>query len=167
MKIWRYLREEAIKLEMSTVCEPLEDGTSEARWRRHCKEQVIEELVLVLEAGTRFGNHSKLLNDFIFRERKATTALGSGIAIPHIRSMQAKDFAMGFARSTQGYDFESPDSLPTHLFFIMAAPPYDDSFYLKVFRSLAEMLQYQSFRDELMAATTPGEIIRAVRSMEQ
>jgi len=167
MKIWRFLREEAIKLEMTTVIEPLEEGASEDRWRRHGKELVMEELVGVLETGARFGNHTKLLNDFIFRERKASTALGCGIAIPHIRSMQAKDFTMGFARSTEGYDFEAPDHLPTRIFFIMAAPPYDDDFYLKVFRSLAGMLQYEAFREELMAAATPGEVIRAVRSMEQ
>jgi PTS system fructose-specific IIC component len=167
MKIWRYLKEDAIRLQMSTVCEPLDEGASVDRWRWQCKEQIIDELVTVLEQSARIGNRNKLVNDFIFREKKASTAIGHGIAIPHIRSKQAKDFMLGFARSEQGYDFDSPDEEPTRLFFVMAAPPYDDSFYLKVFRSLGEMLQYETFREELMAATDPGEIIRAVRSIEQ
>ena len=73
---------------------------------------------------------------------------------------------IAFARSSEGYDFGSLDTNPTHMFFIMAAPPYDDNLYLKVFKSLAEMLQYESFREELMSLQSPGELIRALRAME-
>jgi mannitol/fructose-specific phosphotransferase system IIA component (Ntr-type) len=73
---------------------------------------------------------------------------------------------MAFARSTKGYEFEAMDQKPVHLFFIMAAPPYEDALYLKVYKALAEMLQYASFRDELMAISSPGELIRAMRAME-
>jgi len=54
----------------------------------------------------------------------------------------------------------------THMFFIMAAPPYDDSLYLKVFKSLSENLQYESFREELMNAQIPFDIIRAFKNVE-
>ncbi len=166
MNISRALTEELVKLEMTTIVEPLEEDTSEEKWRQQGKEAIIEELVSLLENGNRIGNRAKLLNDFINRERKATTAIGSGIAVPHIRSMQAKEFMIAFARSTTGYDFGSLDGEPTHLFFVMAAPPYDDSLYLRVFKSLMEMLQYDSFRDELMAVSHPGELIRTIRGME-
>ena len=59
----------------------------------------------------------------------------------------------------------SPDNKPSHLFFIMAAPPYDDNLYLKVFKSLAEMLQYESLRNDLMTLQSPGELIRALRAI--
>ncbi|UCG60959.1 MAG: PTS sugar transporter subunit IIA [Candidatus Zixiibacteriota bacterium] len=155
-----------IKLEMDTVIEPPGEDESLEKWRQNGKEMIIEELVSLLEVGNRIGNRNKLLIDFINRERKATTGLGYGVAVPHVRSMQAKDFMIAFARSTEGYDFGSLDTSPTHLFFIMAAPPYDDNLYLKVFKSLAEMLQYESFREELMSLQSPGELIRALRAME-
>ena len=166
MKLSRFLTEEVIKLEMETVVEPPAEGTSVKRWREEGKRLVLNELVSLLENGSRVGNRSKLLNDFVNREKKATTGIGHGIAIPHIRSLQAKDLMMGFARSTPGYDFESLDDQPVHLFFIMAAPPYDDSLYLKVFKALSQMLQHESFRNELMQVESRGEIIRAMKSME-
>lgn len=166
MKLSRYLKEECIKLEMSTVIEPCPEGASVEKWRLEAKSMIIDELISLLENGSRIGNRTKLKIDFVNREKKATTGIGDGIGIPHIRSLQAKDFMIAFARSIEGYDFDSLDSKPTHLFFMMAAPPYDDSLYLKVFKTLAEMLQYESFRQELMDATSPGEVIRAVRSME-
>ena len=166
MNLSRYLTEETVKLEMATVIEPIEEGASRQRWLQDAKETILDELISVLEAGHRVGNRTKLLLDFVNREKKATTGIGYGIAIPHIRSMQAKDFMMGFARSTAGYDFESLDNQPAHLFFVMAAPPYDDSFYLKAFKSLSEMLQYEEIRRSLMNVTSPGEVIRIIRSQE-
>ncbi len=61
---------------------------------------------------------------------------------------------------------DSLDGKPAHLFFIMAAPPYEDDFYLKVYKSLAQMLQFDSFRDELMSIQHEGELIRCLRQME-
>lgn len=166
MNLSRYFREDLIKLEMDTVIEPPRDEESIDKWRLKCKEMILDELVSLLETGNRIGNRSKLLLDFINREKKATTAIGNGIAIPHIRSMQAKEFIIAFARSKEGYDFDSLDGEPAHMFFIMASPPYDDNFYLKVFKNLSENLQYESFRNELMSLETEGELIRALRAME-
>lgn len=151
---------------MTTVVEPLQEGASLEKWRLAAKTKIIDELVSVLEEGYRIGNRSKLVTDFVNREKKATTGIGNGIAIPHIRSLQAKDLTLGFGRSTEGYDFDALDEQPVHLFFVMAAPPYDDALYLKVFKSLAEMLRYDSFRQELMSLSCPGEVIRAIRNME-
>jgi len=166
MRISRFLTERHIKLELDTVIEPLEEGASIDRWRLDAKERILSELVDLLEQNGRIGNRTKFLLDYVNREKKATTGIGDGIAIPHIRSLQAKEFMVAFARSSSGYDFDSLDNKPTHLFFIMAAPPYDDSLYLKVFKALAEMLRFESFRKELMNISSPGEVIRALRGME-
>ena len=166
MNLSRYFREDLIKLEMTSVIEPPGEEESIDKWRQRGKETIIEELVSLLEVGNRIGNRNKLLIDFVNRERKATTAIGHGVAVPHVRSMQAKDFMIAFARSTEGYDFDALDQNPTHMFFVMASPPYEDNLYLKVFKSLAEILQYESFRDELMGLQSPGELIRALRAME-
>ena len=166
MNLSRYFKEELIKLEMTTAIEPLAEDMSESKWIQNGKENILDELVTLLESGSRIGNRTKLLLDYVNREKKATTGIGHGIAIPHVRSMQAKEFSIAFARSTQGYNFESLDGEPAHLFFIMAAPPYEDDFYLKVYKSLAEKLQYESFREELMSIQYEGELIRCLRAME-
>ena len=166
MNISRYLTEDLIKLEMETVIESPDESSSLERWRSESKEKILDELVGLLENDSRIGNRKKLFEDFIYREKKATTAIGQGIAFPHIRSMQAKEFMIAFARSREGYDFNCPYDQPVRLFFIMAAPPYEDNLYLKVFKSLSEILQYESLRDELLEVQSPGEILRAIRSYE-
>jgi mannitol/fructose-specific phosphotransferase system IIA component (Ntr-type) len=166
MNISRSLTEDLIKLELETEIEPFDGTGAIEKWRAEGKEKLLDELVGILENDARIGNRKKLLEDFINRERKATTAIGHGVAFPHIRSMQAKEFMIGFARSTKGYDFGALDEQPAHLFFVMAAPPYDDKLYLRVFQTLSEMLHQESFRQELMEVKSPGEVIRAIRSKE-
>jgi mannitol/fructose-specific phosphotransferase system IIA component (Ntr-type) len=166
MNISRYIVESMVKLEMETQVLPFEEDQSREKWLEQCKALILFELVDIMDENSRIGNRNKLLIDFINREKSATTAIGHGIAVPHIRSKHAKKFTMGFARSTKGFDFDSPDGELTHMFFFMTAPPYDDSLYLKIFKSLAEMFQYESFREELMVAQSPWEIIRAIKGME-
>jgi PTS system nitrogen regulatory IIA component len=166
MNISRFLTEEMIVLDFKSNLEPPPEEANSDKWQQRNKERILSDLVDILEISGKIGNRCKLLTDFINRERKASTAIGDGIAVPHVRSMQAKDFILGFARSKEGYDFESIDSKPVHLFFAMAAPPYEDNLYLKVFKALSESLQYESFREELMQAENPYDIILAFKRME-
>ena len=167
MDISRFLKPELVKLTMETEIDS--DPDSQAHpdkllWRR--KEAILCELVELLERSGKVGNPKKLLVDFLNREKKASTGIGHGIAVPHIRSMQAKEMIIGFARSVEGYDFDSMDNGSVHLFFVMAAPPYDDSLYLKVFKALAQMLSFDYFREELLEASSEYEVIRAIKKME-
>ncbi len=167
MDISRYLKPELIKLEMEAEIDSDPDSQvhpDKLLWRR--KQAILCELVELLEKSGKVGNPKKLLVDLVNREKKASTGIGHGIAIPHIRSMQAKELIMGFARSGKGYDFDSMDNGSVHLFFVMAAPPYDDALYLKVFKALAQMLHFDDFREELLNASSEYEIIRAIKKME-
>jgi len=167
MDISPHLKPELIKLEMETKISIDPDSLlhpNKILWMR--KEAILKELVDLLEISGKVGNKHKLLLDLINREKKATTGIGHGIALPHVRTMQAKEFIIGLARSREGYDYDSLDKEPVHLFFVMAAPPYDDALYLKVFKALAEILRFDYFREELLNASSEYEIIRAVKRME-
>lgn len=165
MNLARLLDPKLIKLSMITRIE-MEPGMSPTTKQvRQNKELILDELVSVLEISGRVGNRTKLLTDFINRERKASTAVGYGIAIPHVRTYQAKDMVIAVARADDGYDFEAPDGEPVRLFFAMAAPSYDDTLYLRVFKALAEVLRFDYFRDRLMSAEVEYDIIRAFEEM--
>jgi mannitol/fructose-specific phosphotransferase system IIA component (Ntr-type) len=160
------MRPELVKLEMTTVLPELPENGSRTKWIMAVKEAIISEMLEVLDPAARIGNRHKLLVDFMNREKKASTGIGHGFALPHIRSMQAKEFMIAFGRSHQGYEYAAMDGQPVHFFFIMAAPPYDDSLYLKVFKAMSELIQFNGFADQLMVAEQPYDIIKAVRALE-
>ncbi len=166
MKISRFLKSDLIKLELDSQFDPPEDDGYSKKQLYTIKETLLLELVDLLDSSGKISNKKKLFNDLFNREKKASTAIGSRIAVPHVRTMQAKEFVMAIGRHSDGYEFDAPDDLPVRLFFCMAAPPYDDTLYLKVFKTLAEHLHYPAFVDTLLSAETPDMIIRAFKEIE-
>ncbi len=109
-------------------------------------------------------NPNKFLRDLVNRERKATTAIAPGVAIPHVRSMQVRSFVMGFVRAAvPGIPFESLDGEPTRLFFLLASPPWDDRTYLQVYREFGELMQDEEVVEALLAAGSPQAVLTVLR----
>src|ERR1700677_899753 len=130
MNALRFLRPACVRLALETAQSTPDPLESEAQQRHRLgrdKERLLGELAELLGQSGQIVNPSKFLRDLINRERKATTALANHIAIPHVRTMQARSFVMGLARASgDGLPFGSPDGEPTKLFFLLASPPYED-----------------------------------------
>jgi mannitol/fructose-specific phosphotransferase system IIA component (Ntr-type) len=166
IRLTRWLKPPQVRLELSTRT-PAEtpEGWSRERFAWSVKEPVLGELADLLETTGRVVNRSKLLTDLINRERKSSTAIGEGIAIPHVRTMQSREFAICFARSTPGVEFDAIDGAPVHFFFAVVAPPYDDKLYLEVYRSIGELFRRGGTREALLAAKSEHEVIRIIAGL--
>ena len=151
---------------MESHFDPLEGNSYSQKQLLSIKHTIICELVNLLDRSDKISNKNKLVNDLFNREKKASTAIGKQIAIPHVRTMQAKEFVLAIGRHSEGYEFDAPDGLAVRLFFCMAAPPYDDAIYLKVFKALAERFQQPGFIDRLLSAKDAHMIIRAFKELE-
>jgi PTS system fructose-specific IIC component len=167
MRLSRYLTPDLIELNLDSLVDlDFPEEMSAQRRVRETKEKVVGALALLLNRSGNVRNAQRLFRDLHNREKKATTGIGGGVAIPHVRTMQAKDFVVAFARSDNGMEFESLDGKPARIFFPMASPPYDDRFYLRVYKSLAEILRFEDTVRQLVEAPDPHEILRIIRSFE-
>lgn len=168
MRLNRYLKEDQVDLAFSPALparpedeDPDSPPTSRQLWAE--KEAILDALISLLEKSGKVANRRKLLADLLNRERKATTGLGGRIALPHVRTQQAKGFAMAVAivPAPEGLGFDAVDGEAVRVCIAMVAPAYDDRFYTKVERDLAEVFaKGPELVDELLAATSPGEVIR-------
>jgi mannitol/fructose-specific phosphotransferase system IIA component (Ntr-type) len=164
MRLTRFLKPLQIKLELATrEWEALPEGWGEERALWAKKEAVLRELVEVLESTGKVANPSKLFTDLLNRERKATTAVGEGIAIPHVRTMQIRSFAMAFARSTPGLRFDAADGQPVHFFICVVSPPYDDKLYLQVYKRIGEIFKDSMSKQTLLEATDEHSVIQVLQ----
>ncbi len=168
MMLSRLLNEKLIKLDMD-VPEPVDSEGNPLPPEKGLwiiKEAVLRELVKLLERTGNVRNSKRLFVDLYNREKKATTGIGNGIAFPHVRTIAIREASFCFARSLRGIDFGAIDGEPCHLFFTLVAPPYDETIYLKYYKKLASILQYDTVIKALMEAKSPGEIIRIIREGE-
>ena len=173
MSLGRLFREEMVKLEIESRpealqvpegVEPTPEALERARW--HFKEKVAAELAGLFAASGEVRNGHKFLLDMLNREKKSSTAIGDGLAVPHVRSMQPRKLIVCFARSTPGVEFFARDGHPVHLFFGVAAPSYDDAAYLRIYKWLAgAFIREDWLRGALMGAENPGEVVRILKSL--
>ena len=137
------------------------------KFRQEQKEKIIDELVTLLEKSGKVSNRRKLLTDLINRERRATTALGQNIAVPHVRTMQIRQLTMAIAISKEGLDYGSLDGEPTHIFFVIVSPSHTkNDMYLKIYKHIAEIISFQNAVDQLLEVESSGQMIRVLKQWE-
>ncbi len=162
MKLHRFLREPLVELDLQVAPPEWEPGEepSRAQLRRH-KEGILQQLVELLDPSGQVVQKRRLLRDLVHRERKATTGIGLGIAIPHVRTQQVRSLVMAVAISRVGVEFDAVDAEPVQIFIATVAPPYDDRVYLKIYRALGELaLSVPDLKERFLAADSAGEVIR-------
>jgi len=117
------------------------------------KNGVLEEMVAVLLADRKLTNKDAVLTMLAHREEMGSTAVGPGVAFPHGRTLATEDLIIVIARSAAGVDFDSIDNDPTHLFFMLIAPPQDSgNQYIRSLAVLTEILQDEGTRKSLLEA---------------
>lgn len=85
-----------------------------------------------------------------------STAIGRGIAIPHVRLASVTDLVMAVGISrTDIIDFQAIDDTPVRLLFMIAAAYNQHSYYLQTLSFFSSRLKSQELRDSLLEAETP------------
>ena len=80
------------------------------------------------------------------REAVKTTALGSGVAVPHARLPLGKEqVVLNVGYSPEGIDMGAPDGKPVHLIFLLLSSPSAQSEHLSVLARIAKLLKLTDF----------------------
>ena len=117
------------------------------------KQGALAEMVEGLVAGSQISNPDTIMQMLQSREALGSTAVGPGVAFPHGRTLAVQRLTVLIGRSTAGIDFDSEDGNPTHLFFMLIAPPQDSGHqYIKSLAALIDRIQDEGLREKLMAA---------------
>ncbi len=123
------------------------------------KRGAMTEMVACLGEKLHFKDKDLLFEMLLTRESLGSTAIGKGVAFPHGRSLAIQELSVLFARSTEGIQFDALDKKPTHLFFLIIAPPQDkENLYLQVLGHLVELIKSSALRKRLMEVKTFAEL---------
>jgi len=115
------------------------------------KENALSEMVDGLISGTPITNKETVLQMLLSRENLGSTAVGPGVAFPHGRTLAIQKLAILIAQSKKGIPFDAEDGKPTHLFFMLIAPPQDSGHqYIKSLAALTDKMQNASLRESVM-----------------
>lgn len=153
MNLGRWLAEERVDLDL--------DAAFDAE-RPADVESLAGHMAGLLATSPEIVNATKLRSDLVLRERRAPSLPGHGVAMPHVRSLQARRLVLAVGVSRAGLPLPAPDGEPVRLVIALVGPPYDDRTYLAAYRSLGEKLAREGWIDAVCAATARGEVVRAL-----
>lgn len=132
------------------------------------RASVLKELVNLAEQSWQVYDPETIHEAVRQREEMASTALPSGVAIPHPRRplpAALGESVVAYARTVSGIPFGAPHGGLTDLFFLVCCR--DDRTHLRVLARLTRLFQRPGFLDELRAAETPAESWETIASAEQ
>jgi PTS system nitrogen regulatory IIA component len=109
-----------------------------------------------------------LYQTLLAREALGSTAIGNGIAIPHVRNpilSQTQDPAVSLCFLKKPIDFHALDDKPVHILFTLITP--NVKVHLHMLARLSFMLHEQRFMDLLNSTPGKDEIIAMVTELEE
>lgn len=123
------------------------------------KKEIIEEMSLLFEKSGKINNLEEFREALLARESISSTALESGIAVPHCKSSAVREISIAFGLHEKGVDYESLDDEPSKLFFMIAAPDGTTDAHVECLAELTKYLLDDDFREELLKVKSAKEVL--------
>jgi fructose-specific phosphotransferase system IIA component len=130
------------------------------------KEDVINELVDLFEKDPRVTDLEKMRSAVLDREKIMSTGVGKGFAIPHGKTAAVTEILAAFGKTTRPIEYQSLDSLPVHLVFLLVGKDNLVSTHIKLLSRISRMMNKDEFRKSLIEATSNEEIMELFRVEE-
>lgn len=123
------------------------------------KHDVLVMMSEVLAKAPQVKNSAELLDAILKREALMSTAVGRGIAIPHVRLSSVTDLVMAVGISKRDIlDFDALDGNPVRLVFMIAAANNQHDYYLQTISHFSAKLRNEELKSSLLNSTDPMEI---------
>ena len=124
------------------------------------KEATIRELIEILHGAGEISEVEVVYDAVMERESKGSTGLESGVAVPHAKVGEVTRLIIALGISPKGIEFEALDGKPSHLFFLILAPPDQSGPHIEALAEIARLTRSSSFCNMLLESRSPEEVVR-------
>ena len=133
------------------------------------RDSAIAELVSALDKAGRLGEKKceEIIKAVIKREEEASTGMGKGIAVPHVKHQSVKDVVATVGQGSAGIDFSSLDKQPVYSVILLISPVDNPDKHLQVMETVFKHLQQDKFRKFLRQSETAKEIEDLLREADE
>jgi len=122
------------------------------------KRDALMALAENLTGAPQIKNKQELISEILRREELMSTAIGKGIAIPHVRLNSVTDLVVSIGISRCDIqDFQTLDDMPVRLLFMIAAAYNQHAYYLQTLSFFSARLKVVELRDGLLSCKSAQE----------
>lgn len=123
------------------------------------KEDIIGSLLDILVKAGKILDRKAAMDAVMERERKMSTGMKHGIAIPHGKTAIVKDLVACIGISTEPVDFDSLDHEPCRIFIMTLSPPDKTGPHLQFLAEVSLLFKSAEKREKLLKATSPQDVL--------
>lgn len=129
------------------------------------RDEALEEMVkgAVASGVLPRTRRSQVLEALLEREKRGSTGLGRGIAIPHAKIAGLRAHAGLVARSAAGLDFRAIDGERVHVLVMLISPDTRQEEHLATLRWVSLMARDPDFVSFIRQARTAEDIFEVLR----
>ena len=124
-------------------------------------EGAIRELADAMVANRFVSNADALVAAAMERESILSTAMGEGLAFPHVRGVEGGGLTIALGVSKDGIVYDDSGTKVNFIFFSVI-PVAVSAFYLRLMSGLTDAFSKKANRDLLIAAKTSAELWKAL-----
>lgn len=130
------------------------------------KESAITLLVRQICSVYDIVDSEEILNKVIDRESKLSTGIGLEVAVPHCRSAQVPHVVMGVLLTTTGIDYNSIDTRPVKLIFLIVSPERDIKGHLTALSAISHSASDETIRSGLLTSDTSDRLYERLAAIK-
>ena len=124
------------------------------------REEAIAALAKAMEDNKFIANADNLISQALDRESILSTAMGEGIAFPHVRGVEGGGLTLAMGVSEKGIDW---DGEKVHIVFLSAIPVAVSAFYLRLMAGLTQAFSKEANRKAIVSAADSAALWKALQ----
>ena len=128
------------------------------------KEELFEEMVDILVRTGKIKDRKKALESLWEREKKGTTGIGKGVAIPHSKTSVVDELVAAVGISKEGIEYESLDGELVYLVFLMFSAEGTAGPHIEALADVARLVETPGFCRKLREAKDSREAMQIIRN---
>jgi len=133
------------------------------------RDGVIVELISSLDKAGRLGKGKceEIIREVITREKEASTGMGKGVAVPHVKHKAVKEVVAVIGQSSTGIDFFALDKQPVFSIILLISPVDDPDKHLQAMENVFRHLQQERFRKFLRQCRSTRQIEELLNEVDE
>jgi mannitol/fructose-specific phosphotransferase system IIA component (Ntr-type) len=126
------------------------------------KEEAMRRALATFEPQLDAARRDAALRHLLDREKKITSYIDHGVAIPHAKVEGINRIFVGLVTSAEGFDAQDPPNTPVHLLWLILTPPEKNTLMLQTLAAVARLCHTKEMRQALRRMKAPARIIKQI-----
>lgn len=123
------------------------------------KEGIIRELLDILVKEKKISDREEVFSAIMDRERKMSTGIQHGVAIPHAKTKAVKNLVACIGLKKEGVDFASLDGEPSRIFIMTLSPVDRVGPHVQFLAEISMVIKTEEAREHLLQAKSAQEVL--------